>query len=95
MVQNDTAIINPCKIVDLENRQKIVLIKNDVYKMTEKDIKDLLKKISKENKELHKMYYAQNTPIMRVKNRKFPDLVKKFIGTLKKENKFQMVGKRV
>lgn len=92
--QKNKMVMNPVKVVGMENRQKIVLIKNDIDKMTEDEIKDLLEKISKENKELRKIYYAQNTPVMRVKNRKFSDLVKKFVGTLREENKFQMIGEK-
>lgn len=92
--QTNKKITVTCRIVGMEKKQDVVLIRNDIDKMTEDEIRDLLKKISNENKELRKVYYAQNTPVMQIKRRRFSDLLKKFVETLKEENGFQMIGKK-
>ncbi|MCD7818390.1 MAG: hypothetical protein LUH07_05000 [Lachnospiraceae bacterium] len=62
--------------------------------MTEEEIKQLLKTISVENEQLRKIYYAQNTPVIQVKHRKFPELFKKFVVTIKEENGFPMLQRQ-
>lgn len=91
---NQARIVVTCRVVGMEKKQEVVLIRSDIDKMTEEEIRDLLKRISNENKELRKMYYAQNTPVMQIKHRTFSDLLKKFFGTLKEESKFQMIGEK-
>lgn len=65
--------------VRMENKQGVVLIGSDINKMTEDEIREMLAKISMENKELHKKYYAKNTPVMKTKSRTFSDLFKKLL----------------
>ena len=65
--------------VGMERKKDVVLIKNNVDKMSEEDIKNLIKLIEKENQQMKDMYYALNTPIVNTRQRTFKDLVKKFI----------------
>jgi hypothetical protein len=79
-----------CQNVGVERKQEVILIRSDIDKMTEDEIKELLKKISNENKEFHKMYYAQNTPVMQIKSRTFSDLLIKFIKAIKAGMDFRL-----
>lgn len=94
-IQTNKKVIVTCKTVGMEKKQGVILIRSDIDKMTEDEIRDLLKKISAENKELRKIYYAQNTPVMQIRRRKFSDLLKKFVDSLKEENNLQMIGASV
>lgn len=91
--QANKKVIVTCQVVGMEKKQGVILIKSDINKMTEEDVRVLLKKISDENKELRKIYYAQNTPIMLTKQRTFSDLLRKFVGTLREENFSMIEGK--
>ena len=54
--QTNKKVIVTCQIVGMEKKQGVILIKSDINKMTEDEVRVLLKKISDENKELRKMY---------------------------------------
>ena len=88
--QANKRIVVTCQNVGVERKQEVILIRSDIDKMTEDEIKDLLKKISDENKEFHKAYYAQNTPVMQIKRRTFSDLLIKFIRAMKAGMDFRL-----
>lgn len=66
------------RTVGVEKKKDVVLIRNNVEKLSEEDIKNLIQFIEKENKQMKDMYYAFNTPIANTRQRTFKDLVKKF-----------------
>lgn len=89
--QINKGTIVTCQNIGMERKQEVVLIRSDIDKMTEDEIKDLLIRISNENKELRKTYYALNTPVMQIKKRTFSDLLKKFIRTTKDELSYRVI----
>lgn len=64
--------------VEMENKKDVILIKNNVDKLSEEDIRKLIKTIEEENQQMKDLYYAFNTPIANTRQRTFKDLVKKF-----------------
>ena len=64
--------------VEMENKKDVILIKNNVDKLSEEDIRKLIKIIEEENQQMKDLYYAFNTPIANTRQRTFKDLVKKF-----------------
>lgn len=64
--------------VEMENKKDVILIKNNFDKLSEEDIRKLIKIIEEENQQMKDLYYAFNTPIANTRQRTFKDLVKKF-----------------
>lgn len=62
----------------MENKKDVILIKNNIDKLSEEDIRKLIKIIEEENQQMKDLYYAFNTPIANTRQRTFKDLVKKF-----------------
>ena len=83
------------KKVMMEKKKDVILIKNDIDRMSEKDIRDLIELIEKENQQMRDIYYAFNTPIMNVRQRRFVDLVKEFFCRVRKNtNGIATIGVR-
>ena len=66
--------------IEMENKKDVILIKNNVDKLSEDDIKKLIEIIEKENQHMKDMYFAFNTPVVSTRQRTFRDLVKKFFA---------------
>ena len=64
--------------VEMENKKDVILIKNNFDKLSEEDIRKLIKIIEEEKQQMKDLYYAFNTPIANTRQRTFKDLVKKF-----------------
>ena len=64
--------------VEMENKKDVILIKNNFDKLSEEDIRKLIKIIEEEKQQMKDLYYAFNTPIANTRQRIFKDLVKKF-----------------
>lgn len=77
--RNNTKIIVKAQNIEME-RKKDVVIKNNVDRLTEEEIKKLIKAIEEENQKMKHLYFAFNTPIINTRKRTFKDLVKKFWG---------------
>lgn len=81
--KNNARIIVTAQNIEMDNKKDVILIKNNVDKLSEEDIKKLLEMIEKENQQMKNMYFAFNTPIANTRQRTFRDLVKKFFSRVK------------
>ena len=93
-VKKNKINITMCQSVGVERKKGITLIRSDINKLTEDEVRALLVKISNENKEFHNMYYSVNTPILQIKKRTFSDLLKKFfqvLGSMMNSQMTQMI----
>lgn len=71
--------------IEMDRKKDVVLIKNDVDKMSEEYIRNMIELIEKENQQIKDRYYGLNTPIINTSNRTFVDLVKKFFAKLREK----------
>ncbi len=81
--KNNARIIVTAQNIEMDNKKDVILIKNNVDKLSEEDIKKLLEMIEKENQQMKNMYFAFNTPIANTRQRTFRDLVMKFFSRVK------------
>ena len=69
----------PVPNVDMKKKQDIELIRSNIEKLSEDEIRNLFLLIEAENRELRKIYYSDNTQIMLTRQRTFKELTKKFV----------------
>ncbi|MEI3418831.1 MAG: hypothetical protein V8Q86_09995 [Blautia sp.] len=75
--------------VGMDKRKDVIVIENKVEKMSEENIRKWFEIVEKQNQQMKKQYYASNTPIIITKQRKFKDLVKKFLLRTKRQMKVE------
>ncbi len=81
--KNHVRIIVTSPNIEMENKKDVILIKNNVDKLSEEDIEKMLEMIEKENQQIKSKYFALNTPIANTRQRTFRDLVKIFFSRVK------------
>ena len=55
--KNNIRVVITTQSIGMEKKKEVVLIKNNIDKISEDDIKKLVKSIEKENHEIKEMYY--------------------------------------
>lgn len=60
------------------NNKKNISVNTNTKIITEEELKIIIQMLEGENLEIKRKCYSQNTPIIRVKQRKFTDLIKVF-----------------
>lgn len=79
--------------IEMENKRYIAVNAN-AKTITDEELKVIIEKLERENLEIKKKCYSQNTPIIIVKQRKFTDLVKKFLNEFYNRTPRQKYGLR-
>lgn len=77
--KSNTKVVATVHNIQMDKRKNVVIIKSNIDKMSEEDIKNLNKEIREEKQKIKDTYYALNSQIMKIEQRTFKDLVKKFI----------------
>ena len=80
--KNNIRVVITTQSIGMEKKKEVVLIKNNIDKISEDDIKKLVKSIEKENHEIKDMYYSINTPVVNARQRTFKELVEKFFHSI-------------
>jgi hypothetical protein len=78
--------------IDVERKRDVVLVKSCIDKMTEDEIRELLIRVAKENKEIKDIYYSLNTQVAKTRQRSFGELIKKFVQQLGNDMDMKIEG---
>ncbi len=82
--QSHLRVKNP-KVEMTEKRNISIQVRTG--EITEEDLKKIMKTLEFENLELRKKYYSSNIPIIQTQQRKFSELLRRFINLIIKKCK--------
>ena len=78
-IRNQKKIVLKEPKINVERKREIVLVRSHLDKKSEEEIRAMQLQFLDESKKMKEMYFSLNTPIIKVRQRSFGTLARKFV----------------